>query len=152
MKVIGEVEMKLRKTIISAFLVIGLIAIAFLIIDKNTGTRSLPDRPVSSLPHELTRMDSANADSDLVAAIKKKDFRFVGIYGYSIAIPGVDERIADYCVEHRGWLEMIEGTSDAITSKEQERLQLLAERYASQYNARLFEYMKTNGLLPKELR
>jgi hypothetical protein len=144
--------MKLRRIVVLPLLVIGLIAITFFIIDKSTSTGSLPDYPTSPIPGELRRMDTANAEADLASAIRKTDFRFIGLYGVGISVPGVNERCVYYCVEHRGWLKMIEGTSDAITSKEQERLQLLAEKYANQYNANLFEYLKENKLLPKELR
>jgi len=144
--------MKHKRIIVTSLLVIAFVAIVFFLVNKSISTRSLLDQPISPIPFELRRMDSADVNADLVDAIREKDLRFVGIYGVAIAVPGITEEGARFCVEHREWLKMIEGTSDAITSKEQGRLQLLAEKYASQYNTNLFEYLKKNNLLPQELK
>lgn len=144
--------MKLRKTLVYIFVPLYLALIGYLLVDYFTPRPTLPDRPVSPIPYALARMDSANAAIDLKESIKLKDLRFVGVYGVGITVPGVSEKCAYYCVKHKGWLKMIEGTSDMITSKKQMRLQGLADKYAAEYNSLLFDYLKRNRLLPSELR
>jgi hypothetical protein len=118
-----------------------IISLIFIACQKNEGSMPI-------IHKDLLRMDSANAQNDAYQAIKNKDFRFVGIYGYSVQIPGIEKEYYWHIKDSVG-LKMINGTSDAITSKEQGRLQNIAIGYAKEYNSLLFEYLMKNNLLPK---
>ncbi len=78
---------------------------------------------------ELKRMEFADPVADANSAIANKDYRFVGICGYAIDVPGVDSDLQSRC----GVLP-ISGTSCCIMSKEEWRLTEIAYKYADKYN------------------
>jgi hypothetical protein len=89
----------------------------------------------------LREIEKADPVFDLKVALKRKDFRFVGIRGYTLEVPGIERKD----ILTRYGIKVIEGTSDAIVDKEDGRLQKLARDYAKRYNALLMEYLDNNG-------
>jgi hypothetical protein len=99
---------------------------------------SFPVAHPEPLPTELRRIATADPLFDLREAIKRDDYRFIGIYGYTLFAPGINRNLP------RGMVKPIEGTTDAISSKEQETLQRKATAYATAYNLALVQFQKTN--------
>lgn len=88
---------------------------------------------------ELNEIEGANPARDLQAAVARKDFRFVGIWGYTVEVPGLNEN--DKRIQEQG-VRMIEGTSDALTNELAAKFQEKARSYAERYNHLLLDYLK----------
>jgi hypothetical protein len=83
----------------------------------------------------MPRYAAANPVRDFRDAVGRGDHYFVGLYGFALEVPGVDdyhERYAD-----RVPVRMIEGTSDAIKSAEFGRLNDACREYAYEFNRRM---------------
>jgi hypothetical protein len=97
--------------------------------------RTVTSSPSISVPHP----DRANPEKDCERAIARKDFRFVGVAGFALDVPGV----ADY--QTRYWksngVKVIAGTSDVG----QRDFNEAARVYARRYNAALLKYLATHG-------
>jgi hypothetical protein len=79
---------------------------------------------------------------DRLAAARERSVRppFLGVYGFSMSIPGLEEdQVTEYV---KGNVSMIPGTSDASFSDEHSRLQPLAIDYAARYNRRLLAMLR----------
>lgn len=83
---------------------------------------------------------TANPDDDFDAAVRNKDFRFVGIYGYSLTVP----RVTRKCISIEKDVKPIEGTTDAVLSYEHAKLIAIAGVYAEQYNLRMLMFREKN--------
>lgn len=90
--------------------------------------------------NSIEMIERSNPETDLNCAIRKKDFRFIGIMGYSLIIPGVKDYYRKY--EKSNGIRVIEGTSDVISSKKVEYLNKIASSYAKEYNKLLIKYLK----------
>lgn len=77
----------------------------------------------------LRSLDAHTATSDATKAFSRGKKSFLGVRGYSLDVPGVDESSIG---KHE--VVPIEGTSDAIRSPECKKLNEDAERYAAAYN------------------
>lgn len=86
----------------------------------------------------LENIEFRDVISDLNESIKNNDFRFVGIYGYTIEIPSIDDGKWEKELKKYGY-KMIEGTSDVIDDI---RLYKIARKYAREYNQGLLEKVK----------
>jgi hypothetical protein len=75
----------------------------------------------------------ANPDNDFEAAVAKKDYRFIGLYGYSLYVPGVPIK----CLDYKKDIKAIEGTSDAVMGYEHSKLIAIAQAYAEHYNFKM---------------
>lgn len=53
---------------------------------------------------------NADPDNDFEVAIAKKDYRFIGVYGYSLDVPGVLIK----CLDREKDIKPIEGTTDTV--------------------------------------
>jgi hypothetical protein len=85
----------------------------------------------------LRWLDSADPHRDLNDALARGDTRFVGVYGYTAVIPGVERsEVIRHGVRYR------RGTSDALEGREHARLNRLAFEYARQYNETLAKHLK----------
>ncbi len=96
---------------------------------------------------ELRRLESADPAVDVTAAISRGDFRFLGIAGYTVTVPGVlsvtgqpSDRDNERLVARHG-VRVMEGTSDDKAVLE---FQLAAIRYAERYNTLLLKHLKQN--------
>ena len=76
---------------------------------------------------------SLNA-SDLQAAIKKGDYRFIGLMGYTLYVPGVQQDEFYQKHEAEFGVKVITGTSDFFEIPEQEELVRVGGAYAEKYN------------------
>ena len=95
--------------------------------------------PRTKLLQWLERAD-VNADFQR-HVVQQHDARFIGVYGYAATIPGIDETLKPQFIrQHR--VRFIEGTSDAITSPEYDRLVDKAYDYAKRYNTLLLRYLR----------
>lgn len=93
----------------------------------------------TAVTRSLTMLQNSDPQKDFDQNIKNNDLRFVGIYGFTVIVPGVDEYRKEYSKTYG--LRMIEGTSDSITSPNVEKLNRLATDYAKKYNALLVQYV-----------
>ena len=82
---------------------------------------------------KLQWLDAADPQADANQAIKKNDFRLLGLATRSVNIPGINkEDILKY--EEKCGVQLIEGISDVVRSDEHLRLMQKARSYALQYN------------------
>ena len=126
-----------HKIVIICMLVIVLTA--FLLLITNSDRRELK---ATGLPNpELRKMENANAENDFREAITNHDLRFVGMMGYSLIIPGVEDLEKYRLYRKHFGVRVIEGTSDVIISEEHRHLQGLAYNYALQYNKLLIIFI-----------
>ena len=92
---------------------------------------------------ELQRLENAHPKDDLAADIKNGELHFLGIRGYTLTAPGVPDYRDRYA--NKIPLRIIEGTSDAIASEGERKLQVAATDYAKSYNLQLVKYLETHG-------
>ncbi len=90
--------------------------------------------------NELIWLRNANPQKDFEKSVKKKDFRFRGIYGYSLNVPGIKGK----CLNYHTDVNPIKGTGDVIYGKEHGSLIALAKKYAKSYNLKMKEYRIRN--------
>jgi len=88
---------------------------------------------------DLPKYEKADPYSDLEAAIKREDLRFKSLNGLTAYVPDVEDegKIKNYGVD------LIQGSSDFITSYEHGRLIRIAQYYAEAYNAALLHYINS---------
>lgn len=79
---------------------------------------------------------SAKPDRDFQSAVERKDFRYMGLYSYSLYVPGVDPS----CVSSKNDIKPIEGTSDVVLGYEHAKLIAIAGEYARDFNTRMLFY------------
>lgn len=84
---------------------------------------------------------SADPYSDFTNAIEREDYRFIGIYGYSLSVPGVSLN----CINVETDVRSIEGTSDTNSSFEEAKFNALAKVYAEYYNFQMKKYLQDTG-------
>jgi len=84
----------------------------------------------------------ANPLEDFKESVNRDDYRFVGIYGYSITVPGVKLK----CIDVDKDVKLIEGTSDSYSSYEEEKFNAVAKVYADYYNFQLMKYLESKNL------
>jgi len=94
----------------------------------------------SKIKTQMGWLYKANPDDDFQAAIRNKDYRFIGIYGYSLYVPGVDLK----CISVEKDVNPIEGTSDAVLGYEHAKLIAIAGVYAEHYNFRMRTFREKN--------
>jgi hypothetical protein len=90
--------------------------------------------------HSLEYLRNTNPDTLAQDAIKRDSLYFLGTYGYSIQVPGISDYESHW--RDRVPLKMIEGTSDAITSKEVSELNRVADDYAKRFNIIILGQLK----------
>ena len=80
----------------------------------------------------------ADPDRDVAEAIRRGDFRFIGVMGYAVTLPGVE----DYGEQYQSYgVRIIEGTSDVIANDAVRLLNEQAYRYAERYNKLLMKHL-----------
>lgn len=92
-----------------------------------------PDMPAdrSVLARRADSLAALDPEAEARKAIVRGDLRFLGTCGFACEPTGIDPTVVE--VSQHG-LRIIEGTSDAITSKEVARLNAVAADYATRYN------------------
>jgi hypothetical protein len=81
---------------------------------------------------------SAEPAQDYHSAISRKDYRFIGVNGYSSYVPGVNPT----CILNDSDVRLIAGTSDAVLNYEHAKLIAIAQVYANEYNIHMLTYRK----------
>lgn len=82
---------------------------------------------------QLRWVERADPIAAAKAAVARKDFVLLGVYGYTWLIPGVKESQKFEYREKYG-MRLIEGTGDAVLGPEHGRLIGLTTKYAEKYN------------------
>lgn len=82
---------------------------------------------------QITDLNNANVTKDVDAAVKKGDYRFVGVNDRGLMIPGVDDSDIKV-IQARYGVRVIENTTDKPRTKQEEELQGVAWGYAAEYN------------------
>ena len=89
---------------------------------------------IDSYVQKLQWLDTADPQADAKQALKKADFRLLGLATRGVSIPGVVQKeMLKY--ELRCGLRLIDGISDVVRSAEHLRLMQEARSYALKYNA-----------------
>jgi hypothetical protein len=83
-----------------------------------------------------------NADpvKDARDAIRRDDFRFLAVKGFTISVPGIESH-EQQLVKHYKY-RVIEGTSDAVIDLEEREIQNKVIEYAAQYNRAILHHVK----------
>jgi len=123
------------------------VAIFSLIAVLGAGCAAQPRHTSLSLPltsnsggeQKLRWLYSADPQQDLLKALSRGDRRFIGVYGLGPTVPGIG---ADDPLCKRYGVRYLEGTSDAIRSEEDWKLNDLADKYAENYNLLLLEHLR----------
>lgn len=82
----------------------------------------------------LLALKKSDPIADEAKAFASHDYRFVGVNGYVVVVPGMEE--GDPLVRKHG-KRIIEGTTDAPCDKEHSLLVGSAQKYAITYNRKL---------------
>jgi hypothetical protein len=91
---------------------------------------------------ELRSLKLNNASEDAASAYTRGDARLLGVYGFSVEVPGYDGD--PYA--HKGKIRMFEGTGDAFCTKEEMDLNHNARAYARKYNETMLLKLKQAGV------
>ena len=92
---------------------------------------------------ETTRkLLNADPEKNFRVAISNNNYKFKGIYGYSLTVPGVSSK----CIDLSEDVDPIVGTSDATESYEQRVFNAVAQTYAEEYNFKMKHYLQAQGL------
>lgn len=94
---------------------------------------------VEEVPAELKRLEQANPEVDFRDAIKRRDFRFLGVAGFTLTVPGVPMSDENMPLLETHGVRVIPGTSDNPASL---TLQISAARYAERYNKLLLDHLR----------
>ena len=90
---------------------------------------------------EVVKMEwllHASPSDDVEDAIKKKDFRFIGLYGITNIVP----RINKSCINMETDVNFIEGSSEILIGYEHIKFNAIAHVYAEDYNFRMLRYLE----------
>jgi hypothetical protein len=96
---------------------------------------------------QLTWLEKADPTEDLNKAIRIKDYRFIGLFGFSTNVPSV----GDKCLIKSAGIKYIEGTSDALVNYEHAKLNAIASVYARYYNVGMYRHLKSNNIFKCDL-
>jgi hypothetical protein len=79
---------------------------------------------------------TAKPDHDVQVALEKKDYRFMGIYGTTLVVPGIDFS----CISLNKDVKPIQGTSDVVLGDEHQKLIGIAGEYARDFNQKMLVF------------
>ena len=94
---------------------------------------------------QLIHYQKSNPIKDADELITSRTPKLVGVYGYSLTIPGLKNK-EEVCYSKILPIEGIKGTSDFIQCPNQAELNQVATVYAEQFNRRVLKYLKTTGV------
>lgn len=95
---------------------------------------------------DVSWLYEASPLEDFKEAVNREDYRFIGIYEYSLVVPGVKLK----CIDVEKDVKLIEGTSDSYSSYEEEKFNVVAKVYADHYNFQLRKYLEGKSLFSCE--
>lgn len=91
---------------------------------------------------ELRSLKLNNATEDATNAYARGDARLLGVYGFSVEVPGYDG--APY--PHKSKIRILEGTGDAFCTREEADLNHNARTYARKYNDTMLDKLRQAGI------
>lgn len=130
------------KFLLSA-LVISVIGMTLATMSFSSGSNSSESPSKNDTLANLRKLASSDPGKDFAAARANRDFRLLAMMGYAMTVPGVPDYKQKYS-ELVG-VKLIRGTTDAITSSEQRRLQDAVQNYAEKYNKLVVNYLSTHN-------
>ena len=104
---------------------------------------SCSKEPTLEMSEALIQLLEKDPTTETLKAFKKKDYRFMGVYGYSLTVPGLIGK-CEYSYDD---INPIEGTSDYMESYEEQLFNSVAQTYASNYNFIMQMYLVENNLI-----
>ena len=124
--------------------VIFLLLVALLLAPALRAQESGLRHQESELAARADSLGDLSPEQELNAALARGDRRYIGLMGYTIIVPGVSW---DHGCHPRSYdsVVVIAGTSDAVDSKDRERLNRTAAEYAKQYNTLLLQRTCAGG-------
>ena len=99
---------------------------------KRTKTDIIQPVMTETIPQELRDLEHQDPIVECRSAVKRGDWRFLAVRGYSISIPGLETNQSLW--GNSSLQRVIAGTSDYVTSEEQWRLQFVAHKFATEFN------------------
>ena len=102
----------------------------------------------TAIREELMRLRTADPATDLETAMKHGDYRFVGLMGFALMVPGVDQDLFHKNYEPKFGFTVIKGTSDYFEIPEQEELVRIGAAYAERYNRLLEKEIANKPIKP----
>jgi len=119
----------------------SLIALTFSVFASMAFQGCVYDKPASpdtkNNTQELRWLYSAIPQVDVNSAIAREDFRFRSINGVGAVVPGIYIN----CLDRATQINPIKGTSDVNESREHEKLNKLAVKYAKSYNTKMLKHI-----------
>ena len=95
----------------------------------------------SILMEELKKLNLKNPKQDVIKNLKNNDMRFIGVYGFTIMLPGIPDEYKFKIAKQYG-IRAIKGTSDKIESSLHSDLISKAYGYAYEYNKILVKALR----------
>jgi hypothetical protein len=95
----------------------------------------------------LRKLAASDPERDFRVAKENGDIHFLAMMGYSGFVPGVPEYDKKYSAIVKA--KIIPGTTDAITSPEQDQLLEAVKAYAQKYNKLVLNYLAKNPQKPR---
>ncbi|MCG7965516.1 MAG: hypothetical protein N0E59_13680 [Candidatus Thiodiazotropha taylori] len=109
---------------------------SFVFLMELTGcTNSSQNDPFERLINSMAWIKSANPNIDANNAYEKNDFRFLGISGYGLSLPGLSPSDRSIAINEKKY--KIIGYCEIIEDQEHLDLCKLADNYAELYNTDL---------------
>jgi hypothetical protein len=94
----------------------------------------------AAIDSQIAKLKTANPAVDVADALAAGDRRFVGVMGFGLVVPGVDQSSYKY----PEGVKVIPNTSDGIRNDSEAELQDVARMYALQYNATLLSRLRNS--------
>ena len=82
---------------------------------------------------ELARLQTAAPEQDFATAWANQNTKFIGVYGFTLTLPGVPENRKPALIDKYG-VNPVKGTGDYIEFPQTARLNAVATKYATRYN------------------
>lgn len=123
-------------------LIIGILSLSLATMSVSSDSDNSISSDRSQSLTDLKRLAASNPETDFAAARAAGDLRFLAMRGYALIVPGVPDYAHKY--SKVVGVNVIRGTTDAITSDEQRRLQDAVQRYAERYNKLVLHHLATH--------
>lgn len=92
---------------------------------------------------KLLWIETADPIKDVTLAIAQKKYRYQGVRGFTIFLPGVEDKFDNIDTVI---YKVIDGTSDGLCSSAHLRLNFKAEEYAKTFNTILYKFLEEKPL------
>jgi hypothetical protein len=112
-----------------------------LVFALGIGSKSvLAEQKCEDFSEQLSYFRTSNPILEAEKTIASGKLKLLGIYGYALSIPGVDEK-KEYCYLETLSVEGIKGTTDFVRCQSQMELNLLATIYAEKFNQKIEQHL-----------